>query len=603
MKIVSIKLINDRVLGSVEFDFTNSDGEIVNTIILAGENGVGKTRLLDIIYKFSSSTLRSYELRTNEAYEFEIQFDEDELLSLVAERAFVLNTRDSLLGNRITFILDCGLNNEYSKIRYVDSYNNINEVNSDFILRQEARKYILTSYSTTQVNFKVQKINGVTAKKMDEEISTSLLQNENLATEIAQLLVDISASDDTEVAQWVKSNIGEVVPNDIIEVRMKRFKMAFEYMFPAKKMIGIENKDGCKVVLFEENGMIMNIDELSSGEKQIVFRGGFLLKDNKTNNGIILIDEPEISLHPTWQMKISEFFRMLYRDSNGNDKNQIIITTHSPFIIHNDYRKNDKILILKKDEFGKVLIEDEAKYYGWKSEELIKEAFNTNMFIDRVKDNIGKPLIITEGKTDWKHLKNALDVLKSQGKFNALDIDFLEYDRDMSDSNLEKLLNTISILDNDNKIIGLFDNDEKIGRKYDGEAAIEFGNKIYGWCIPNPRNLPYGISIEFLYKDEDIKKYDKDGRRLYLSDEFKEINLQFKSDSSINCTNKKIIECYKNDIVKIIDNEVFDAEEKSLALSKNQFAENILRKIEPFDEVNVEHFEEVFRRIEKILEI
>jgi|GEM_PF-3975823 len=52
MKIAGIRIKNDIVLGDIEFDFT-LDGKIINTIILAGENGVGKTRLLEIIYDFT----------------------------------------------------------------------------------------------------------------------------------------------------------------------------------------------------------------------------------------------------------------------------------------------------------------------------------------------------------------------------------------------------------------------------------------------------------------------------------------------------------------------------------------------------------------------
>ena len=45
-------------------------------------------------------------------------------------------------------------------------------------------------------------------------------------------------------------------------------------------------------------------------------------------------------------MKIVEFFRRLFTDENGTETNQIIITTHSPFIIHNEHRKNDKVIII-----------------------------------------------------------------------------------------------------------------------------------------------------------------------------------------------------------------------------------------------------------------
>lgn len=67
----------------------------------------------------------------------------------------------------------------------------------------------------------------------------------------------------------------------------------------------VENMDGHKAILFEKNGKLIQIDALSSGEKQIVYRGCFLLKDaNAMNGAFVFIDEPEISLHPKWQMKV-----------------------------------------------------------------------------------------------------------------------------------------------------------------------------------------------------------------------------------------------------------------------------------------------------------
>lgn len=43
-------------------------------------------------------------------------------------------------------------------------------------------------------------------------------------------------------------------------------------------------------------------------------------------------------------------------------------------------------------------------------------------------DTTIKPLIMTEGKTDWKHLKAAWLKLKASGHFPDLEIEFEEYE-------------------------------------------------------------------------------------------------------------------------------------------------------------------------------
>ena len=40
------------ILGNLELDFTKSDGGIYNTVIFAGENGAGKTTILDSLSTF-----------------------------------------------------------------------------------------------------------------------------------------------------------------------------------------------------------------------------------------------------------------------------------------------------------------------------------------------------------------------------------------------------------------------------------------------------------------------------------------------------------------------------------------------------------------------
>jgi len=78
-------------------------------------------------------------------------------------------------------------------------------------------------------------------------------------------------------------------------------------------------------------------DWLSAGEKQML---SFLCYNAFTSNGIIFVDEPEISLHADWQRTL---FPTLMEQSSGN---QFIVATHSPFI-YTKYK--DKELLLGSD--------------------------------------------------------------------------------------------------------------------------------------------------------------------------------------------------------------------------------------------------------------
>ena len=71
--------------------------------------------------------------------------------------------------------------------------------------------------------------------------------------------------------------------------------------------------------------------KFSSGEKEIVH---FLLAMFALNikDGMILIDEPELHLHPRWQRIFLGLFRELSKDRN----NQFLVATHSPSFVTPD---------------------------------------------------------------------------------------------------------------------------------------------------------------------------------------------------------------------------------------------------------------------------
>jgi predicted ATP-binding protein involved in virulence len=57
MKIRKIGFTNHPIFGDLQLDFTDAEGKTINTIIIAGENGVGKSLLLNSIFEFSNLTL------------------------------------------------------------------------------------------------------------------------------------------------------------------------------------------------------------------------------------------------------------------------------------------------------------------------------------------------------------------------------------------------------------------------------------------------------------------------------------------------------------------------------------------------------------------
>lgn len=125
----------------------------------------------------------------------------------------------------------------------------------------------------------------------------------------------------------------------------------------------------------------------------------FLLKDvNAMNGAFVFIDEPEISMHPKWQSKILDYYKGIFSDLDGEQTSQIFVVTHSPFIIHNENRKNDKVLVIERDSDGRIIVKDKPEYYSCKSIEAVEDAFSVSDFTNDTN------IVYLEGRTDKKIL-------------------------------------------------------------------------------------------------------------------------------------------------------------------------------------------------------
>lgn len=400
MKIRKIELENHPFFGNIKIDFTNN-GKTVDTIIIAGENGCGKSQLLNLI--FSHSGFNRDMIQRNEKRFFEIEVSDQDIESYKNMNRFSQYFHKGIQQNIISIAIDYNLGGQQIQITAINGNGEHTNIPEDLFIRNKTTSII---FSDIEINYAPDKIQYVTSKEIDVHDGSSLRSNRNLATEIAQLFVDMINSDNQDYISWAKNN--ESFDKTKLSVRMDRFTNAFNLMFPSKKFKEIRNKEGSKEIIFTENGKDSTLSQLSSGEKQIVFRGGFLLKDiNSLKGALVLIDEPEISLHPIWQMKIMNFYKNIFTDrGTGIQTSQIIAVTHSPFIIHNPNRANDKVIVLKKDANGNIKVSNNPEFYSWTNEEVIKNAFNIDLSTTSAQN-----IVFVEGETDEKYLKKCLEIM------------------------------------------------------------------------------------------------------------------------------------------------------------------------------------------------
>ena len=119
--------------------------------------------------------------------------------------------------------------------------------------------------------------------------------------------------------------------NDIIQGKFTRKKNGRSFFY--------EEKNGYEKI---------NVKNLSMGLKVFTIIKLLIQNNSLKENGTIILDEPEIHLHPEWQIKFAELIVLLQKEFGMH----ILLTTHSPYFLK-------AIQVYSK----KYEISDKCKYY------------------------------------------------------------------------------------------------------------------------------------------------------------------------------------------------------------------------------------------------
>lgn len=138
---------------------------------------------------------------------------------------------------------------------------------------------------------------------------------------------------------------------------------------------GDYNKWHYPTIYFYKNSKRISFDSCSSGEKHLLFAYlGILSRIN--DRTLILIDEPEISLHPEWQIKYISTLNKLF----GKYKDcHFILASHSHYFVSELKAKSSTIVVLREND---DLISGPPKAelipydtYAWSAENIIYNVF------------------------------------------------------------------------------------------------------------------------------------------------------------------------------------------------------------------------------------
>lgn len=329
MKIKSVKWNNHPVLGNLHVNFTNPQtGKPSDTIVFAGENGTGKTSILEAISNFLNSG-------PFEPFEF-IEY-------IVGSDNFkAVPTSDGTTHKPFYDIINSS-SGQIEKIR-ADRNHNPHLVESNI---KDIRHYGFV-LSKARADYKTQQITSTTTNDLDVEKYNN--DSNDDFTSLKQLLVDIQNQDNSTYAE-LNQSLGatpQAWSDFYPSSKIFRFKNAFDQFFDKIKYEKVADQGGEKAIMFKKNGRTISIDKLSTGEKQIVFRGSYLLRNSKKLSGAsVMIDEPELSMHPKWQKKILKYYKDLFTEG-GTQNAQLFIATHSESVLEDALadKANNLVIVL-----------------------------------------------------------------------------------------------------------------------------------------------------------------------------------------------------------------------------------------------------------------
>lgn len=297
------------------FDKKNIDWSLKpNVNVLVGKNGAGKSIILQLIktaiekevddlgHRNALDLCERVEIeftdgKINEAFKSNSILDIEDFRNFVTSESFVKNITTSLpkeMPEEIKNDFANRLKRDLSEDKDI-----ITSRISSYSFNRGGHKLPIEFISTVNVN-----ANAINRKIRGDGSSESMLDSE-----IREEIIKLQKS----------SNKKELE---------EKLTKALNLFFKDTHKDFFFNND--KLPYLKIKNQQISYKDLSAGEQQLIYI--FLKVTNATeNSALILMDEPEISLHLSWQEKLINEIRKV------NPTSQLIIVTHSPAIVMNGW--------------------------------------------------------------------------------------------------------------------------------------------------------------------------------------------------------------------------------------------------------------------------
>lgn len=306
MKIQSIKVDDYPPIKHLELK------DLGSTVIIAGANGSGKTRLKQAIVQtlqgsptinLTLAPTRSEETRDFQGTTLEVQPGQE----------------NQILNNYIN-------SRKFGRGKYVGS---LVQVDSERNIRP---------IQYNQISWQV-------SDPDDQETPSNFYHSEFTGRweDFINYIHRKVAAHDRKLSQGVKLN-PELTGAEILKKNphpIEKYKKIFSQLLPDKELLDIDPASVREFSYVYKNGdeNPLPFSSLSSGEQEVV-KVVFDIVRKEIRHSVVIVDEPELHLHPTLAFKLIETLKSI-----GGHTNQYIFLTHSADLISTYYSTGDVYFI------------------------------------------------------------------------------------------------------------------------------------------------------------------------------------------------------------------------------------------------------------------
>jgi len=180
------------------------------------------------------------------------------------------------------------------------------------------------------------------------------------------------------LSRWPDSPVKDAIDRIITTKKLETVLEQLNKVCNEGRLIWKPSTSSYTVAYREGNSKVaLDIKNVSTGLKTFVILKTLLLNGSLEENGIMVLDEPEIHLHPEWQLIFAELIVLMHKEYNMH----ILLNTHSPYFL-------DAIEVYS----NKHGISSRCKYYLAEDNQGYSSITDVSDSIEKIYERLAQPL-------------------------------------------------------------------------------------------------------------------------------------------------------------------------------------------------------------------